>query len=269
MNRNIWKSNFWPLVFIGALGLLLAWPPVPAVAQLGREQLHNLSSSLEVLRERLANQRALLSSDVESNNFSWSMANAFFSETDEVQVAFESALIGATAEDRAKAANLLEAVKRLDEAGALYLAAVRKIGPSIFLSRPRPAAPRPKLGPVEAERNEADRERLVEFFLALAPDSPDESLKPLENKGQRSSARPGMTGAEKSGADQEKMPALSGNTARGLADDVSLQDAQIQWAEEQLKRARKEAWSIWHDLDSQYRATLDQIDQLLDYFQKQ
>ena len=249
------------LLFFGSvLGLLLAWPSASAKAELEQAQLRDLISGLNGLQERLTYKRTLLNLYHDGRNFSRTPQPHVFPGSEnyeEITIAFESSLFGATAEDRAEVDGLLQALRQLNQAidqveHALSAADRKRLYRFFQDSLPES----PKAGP---ERNEADRERLRRLFQDLLRESPEEGrVSPPAIKS--------LTSTKLSKPDN---PGISGSLATVYADEDFPSWARGPSAEEKTCPAREEAAIAWAELNLQYDATLERINELRKYFLSQ
>ena len=272
-------------VFWAVVALALVWPSTPALARLERTQLLNIASSLKVLQERLIDKKILLNRDDRDHEFFWTVTDHGFPNYEEVRIALESALIGATTEDRAKVEGLLQSLEQLNSSATDYEKAVKK-------SQVRPRQPEPK----EIEMSESEEEKLRDLIASFRPKILDEKLAPAQEKKAAAPARkaelskPKPRSAKQAGHDRRAPNHLSGSLAPGLESDdfpswavappadekaesagkdAARVNEEARLAREKAQLAREQSRLTWINLEVQYETVLNQVGDLRAYFLNQ
>ena len=244
--------NFGKQALIIVIGLVcLTWQPTVAYAQLDQAQLRNLVSGLDMLRDRLAYQRSLLDPDL-AGKYPQTNPDSFFSVPGEVELALEYLLFAATADDRAKVESFILTCKRLDSYTKAYAKTVQ----------------------IEKfEMNDAfHREKFRAFLRDNFPDLPEKNhVSPMETK-----ARPPSGPPQKWVLDCGKPNCISGKIeleGDGGPFPSYAQAPPSTQASSVPKKAKptpdEDLRPAWADLDLQYIAALDQVDELRKHFLKQ
>lgn len=243
------------IVFSVVLGLILAVSPVPARAELDRAQLRDLISGLNVLYDKLAYKRNLLNSDDEGHGFDYIVAGHGIQDSEELVIVLQSSIVGGTAEDRAQVQCLLQCFQKLNSAAEFYLATTWNARRNTTLSRSWARELR--------ELNEAEREKLADFFLSassenLEANQDDHKARPSPVSTGRSEA----PGPGKQDTGREGVAHLSGSLSPGLEGKVFPPWARESFPDKTARVARESVWLALADLKLQYDATLYQIDEL-------